>query len=376
MISFHVGIVVGEMGSTGTSRYAEALFNACRENTNLEISLLEMDFKNNRVVQYKDELERNIFSIGITLPHKYLFYSYAIHRFPKTDLLHFTTQNLSYLAGSTSLITCLDLIHQVYPESPYHPIVAKFLYSGLKRTRHIIAISESSKEDLVDLYNIPASRVHVTYLAADKSTFKPIRLTPSHYERFGLEENMRYVLQLGSGTKRKNLHGFLQAIALMKKRNAARDTRFLVAGKFQYKSDRKRIHGLANSLGISDRVHFIGHISDTDLPILYNIADVFVFPSFYEGFGLPILEAMGCGTPVVTSNLSSMPEVAGTAAILVNPYSIKEISDAIASILADGNLAKQLEKKGIQRASEFSWEKTIRKTFDVYCQYSEVRRSE
>jgi len=119
-------------------------------------------------------------------------------------------------------------------------------------------------------------------------------------------------------------------------------------------------------LGLKSCVHFTGYIPEGDLPALYNGADLFVFPSLYEGFGLPVLEAMACGTPVITSNTSSLPEVAGDAALLVDPYDVDAIAEAMRRVLTDLNLAGELRVKGLARASEFSWERTARETLAVY----------
>jgi glycosyltransferase involved in cell wall biosynthesis len=119
-------------------------------------------------------------------------------------------------------------------------------------------------------------------------------------------------------------------------------------------------------LGLENHVHFMGFVPEDELPALYNGADLFVFPSLYEGFGLPVLEAMACGTPVITSNVSSLPEVAGNAALLVDPYNVDELADAMRRILSDPALAADLRARGLERAQQFSWERTAQETLAVY----------
>jgi glycosyltransferase involved in cell wall biosynthesis len=119
-------------------------------------------------------------------------------------------------------------------------------------------------------------------------------------------------------------------------------------------------------LGLENHMHFMGFVPEDDLPALYNGADLFAFPSLYEGFGLPVLEAMACGTPVITSNVSSLPEVAGNAALLVDPYNVDELAGAIRRILSDPALAADLRARGLERARQFSWERTAQETLEVY----------
>lgn len=361
-----VGIVSGDLRSSGTSRYAKELYSNLSACTDIDLSLVELKYESRHMNTWSQSGSAGTIEIPFSMPHKYLFYAYAMRQLPQFDLLHFVTQNLSFLAGKSSIVTCLDLIHHVFPERVYDPVLAKILYSGLRRARRIAAISDATKKDLVELYDIDPRVVHVTYLAVDTRKFHPIRIADEHYHHLGLDSGCRYVLQLTSGTLRKNVHGVLGAFAKLKRDSALDPLKLIVAGGFQYASDEDRIRKLAKHYGLLDEIHFTGRLTDRELCIVYNLAEVFAFPSFYEGFGFPVLEAMACGTPVVTSNVSSLPEVAGAAGVLVNPKSITSIEHGMRMILEDQDLAHQKSQEGRKQARKFSWDKTAQETLNIY----------
>jgi glycosyltransferase involved in cell wall biosynthesis len=180
--------------------------------------------------------------------------------------------------------------------------------------------------------------------------------------RFGLNEP--YILYVGALTLRKNIARALEAFAELNSSHPG--LCFVLAGPSTWK--KTPIASLLERLGITERVLLTGPLTDDDLPALYNGADLFVFPSLYEGFGLPPLEAMACGTPVVTSNASSLPEVVGDAAITVDPYDVDALSGAMRRVLTDPCLRDEMRQKGLARASGFTWERTARETVSVYRQ--------
>ncbi|MHA2028475.1 MAG: glycosyltransferase family 4 protein [Candidatus Kariarchaeaceae archaeon] len=367
-----VAIVTDKVGLTGTSVYALEIFKVAQKSSVFDISLIELDHSTQRTnITSKDD-ETTCVPISLKFPQKHLFYSYAFKKIPKFDLLHFTTQNLSYLAPRNSIITCLDLIYKVYPEKSFRPIIAAFLYKGLKRNRILVAISESTKQDLINEYSIPPEKIRVIHLAADLNHFVHFQNCSQYYSIFGLNPEYRHILVLGSGTRRKNTEGVLYALAILKRRDQLTKTKLLIAGQYLHKSDKHRIQSLISKLGLSENVDFLGRISNDHLPLLYNVVDIFVFPSFYEGFGLPVIEAMACGTPVITSNISSLPEITGDAGILINPYAPREIADAIQSILDDRPFALELSRKGLMQSSKFSWDRTWKMTERIYSLFSEL----
>lgn len=233
------------------------------------------------------------------------------------------------------------------------------LKSAAQKAKKIICVSESTRNDLIKLYSKTSKKAETVLLAFDKDKYKPIN-TP----RDVLKLNSKYLLFVGRLEERKNVINIVKAFALLKEKGEI-EHKLVLAGKpgFNY----ERIFNTISSLppAIKKDIILPGYVSDTDMPDLLAGADVFVYPSLYEGFGIPILEAMSAGVPVVTANRSSMPEVAGDAALCVDPTDEIEITKAIWMILTDEKLRGELIKKGLTRAQEFSWEKTARGILDI-----------
>jgi glycosyltransferase involved in cell wall biosynthesis len=171
-----------------------------------------------------------------------------------------------------------------------------------------------------------------------------------------------YLLYLGGINARKNITQLFTAYARIRERHP--DLLLVVGGKRQWRTG--EIDAAFRRLDLASHVHFTGYVADGDLPALYSAAELFVFPSLYEGFGLPPLEAMACGTPVVTSNVSSLPEAVGDAALTVDPYDVGELVLAIDRLLTDEMLRADLRRRGLERASRFTWARTARETLAIY----------
>lgn len=232
-----------------------------------------------------------------------------------------------------------------------------------KRAARVIAISESTKRDIVEYLDIPEERIAVTHLAAD-GAYKPIdddRLLDEVRARYQLDGD--FLFYVGTVEPRKNLARLIKAYSRLEP--SVRDHyRLVIAGGSGWlNSD---IYALVESLKLEGSVRFLGYVAAADLPVLYNLATAFAYPSLYEGFGLPPLEAMACGVPVVTSNVSSLPEVVGDAALTVDPTDVDMLSDALGSLLRDEALRASLRRKGLYRAAEFSWERAAKETLAVY----------
>jgi glycosyltransferase involved in cell wall biosynthesis len=229
----------------------------------------------------------------------------------------------------------------------------------LKRADRIITISECSKRDIARVYGVPEEKISVTLLAADER----YRVDPEGLPGVALAMLPRpYILNVGTLEPRKNLDGLLKAFAAAKKKGIPHQ--LVVTGAKGW--GESRIAPLVKDLGIEGSVTFTGFIADDDLTHLYREADFFVYPSLYEGFGLPVLESMACGTPVLTSNSSSIPEVAGDAALLVDPQSESELSSAILKLAGDEGLRLSMRGKGLAQAGKFSWERTVCETLSIY----------
>lgn len=229
-----------------------------------------------------------------------------------------------------------------------YPVVAN-------RARRVLTISEFSKEVIQRVLGVPADRIVVTHLGVDDA-FRPRSIAEIERlrQRLGLSEH--YLLSVGALSPRKNLHRLLQAWRRVSQ--SYPDTSLVIVG------EPNLLFSADSSLGeLPPRTTHLTGIDDETLATLYSGAAAFVFPSIYEGFGLPVLEAMAAGTPVVTSNVTSLPEIAGDAAVLMNPYDVGAIADAIDAVLSDEVLRDDLRRRGFARAAQFSWDATARKTW-------------
>jgi len=236
----------------------------------------------------------------------------------------------------------------------------------LRRADKIIAVSNYVKVSLMRYYGIPQRKIQVIYPGIGKefNVIESKKHLETFKEKFGILQP--YILTVATSVERKNLKRTLEAFSLVK--HSHRNLKLVIVG------DREVIQvpilPYVEKLGLQNEVYFPGYLKPEELVYLYNLAEVFVFPSLYEGFGLPVLEAMACGCPVVTSNVSALPEVAGDAAIVVDPYNVEEIESALKRILSDDKLREVMKKKGEARAKLFSWEKCARETLEVYKELS------
>ena len=223
----------------------------------------------------------------------------------------------------------------------------------LRRVDGIITISQSAKNDAVSLLGIPDEKIRVIHLGVNHTRFQP----RTGVGRFA--KSPPYIVNIGARNANKNQARLVAAFARVAAQSP--ELQLFFAGPW-HPADHAWLEAEAERLGVRGRVRHLGYVPDDDLPSLYGNAVAFVFPSLEEGFGLPVLEAMACGGPVVTSSRSSLPEVAGEAALLVDPYSTNDISDAIARLLAEPDLRERLRRCGFARAAQFTWEKTAWET--------------
>ena len=271
---------------------------------------------------------------------------------------------MPYRPGLPTVLTIYDLIPLLFPQQVSSSARLLFRWMtalALRTASHVIVISQATHHDLLTFYHLPPQKVTAIPLAADPA-FHP--QPPAEVERvrrkYGLPEN--YLLYLGINKPHKNLVRLIDAFS----RLTFDVSRFMlvIAGAWdpRYPEPRQR----AESLGLEKTIRFFGPVPEADLPALYSGAALFVFPSLYEGFGLPVLEAMACGVPVICSHTSSLPEVTGDAAIMVNPLDVDELATAMERVLGDPSLREDMSKKGIMQARRFSWERTARETLKVY----------
>lgn len=252
------------------------------------------------------------------------------------------------------VLTVYDMIHEIFDEQlrAYDPEIVEQKQKAVRAAQAIICISENTKKDLLERYSLPESKVTVTYLASEIDASishgpEPIPLRP-------------YYLYVGGRVSYKNFDRLLAAFA--RAVSVRPNITLCIVGPPYNQIEKKRIA----ELGLSDRIEHYGYVSDRHLAKLYRCSVAFVYPSLYEGFGIPPLEAMSCGTPVVASNSSSIPEVVGDAGILFNPTSISDLTDILLMLLDSPAERDRLIAKGYQRAKLFSWERTVSQTVDVY----------
>ena len=366
-----IALVSSRMSGNGTGRVTSELFKALRHIA--KVSCIHMDFSTRSLIELTAGSRRVLTKFQkVPFEHKYLFYYSCQGRIPKFDLYDIMTQNLSFLRLEPKVVTCLDLIHVVYPKRMFETLRGRLLYSGLKKASSIIAISEATKKDLIRIYNIPEDRIFVVYPGVNHDIFRARDNSNEVYAKYKLEESSRYVMHLSSEVPTKNTGLLIKAFHRLKKDSRFADVKLLKIGRAQYEVDRRKTLKLIENLGMQRECMFVDNVSDLDLSKLYNIAELFVFPSLYEGFGLPPLEAMACGTPVVTSNVSSLPEVVGDAGIKVDPHDVHALSEAMYKVLSDEELRKNMVKKGLERAKQFSWERTATETLQVYAKTLEL----
>jgi glycosyltransferase involved in cell wall biosynthesis len=233
--------------------------------------------------------------------------------------------------------------------------------AAVRRADHLLAISEHTRRDLIDLLGAPPAGVTVTHCGVDP-TFRPLDAAQvaAWRARYGLPE--RFILYVGTLEPRKNVPRLLDAYARLRRRGPVPPL-VLVGGRGWRHA---AIDARLAALGLGDAVRFLGYVPAAELPLCYNAAGVFVYPSLYEGFGLPPLEALACGTPVVTSNAASLPEAVGDAAVLVDPRDPAALADALAAALADEPLRQRLRAAGLAQARRFSWRRMAEQTLAVY----------
>lgn len=287
----------------------------------------------------------------------------------RPDLLFVPAHVLPLRHPTLSVVTIHDLGFRFFPRS--HPLVSR-LYLELstlwaaRRATRLIAVSESTRRDLQRLYGLAADRVRVVYEGVS-SHFQPVRdpeILAATLQHYGLE-SAPYFLALGTIQPRKNLPALLRAFRGLLDSLREPDPGYLLALVGRSVGGQDMLAADIERLGLRQKVYRLGYVPDGDLPALYSGALAYVQPSLYEGFGLTVLEALACGAPVVASNTSALPEVVGSAGLLVDPNSPAEMADALRRLVREPVLRTQLADLGQRRAAEFTWERCARDTLRV-----------
>ncbi len=284
----------------------------------------------------------------------------------RADVAHFTNGMMPLASSVRTVVTIHDMSLTLYPK--YHPPRRILLNRPLvdfaaKRADAIITVSHAAKRDIIQHYRIAPERVHVVTEAA-APPFRPIHdaaILEAARRRYALAD--RFILYVGTIEPRKNLPLLLRGLA--QQRRAGHTAHQLVCvGPYGWGS--REVAALIEELGLRDRVRFIGYVPFVDLPAIYNLAEMLVFPSLYEGFGLPVIEAMACGTPVLTGKVSALVEVGGAAVEQVACLDAEHVGEAIVRLAADRERREELRALGIRRAHTFSWRRAARETLAVY----------
>jgi len=314
---------------------------------------IKLDYEN-LTVKYID-IPRHSFTEQILFPVE--FYKSGI------DIFHALLFTVPQLRVSRSIVTIYDIIFEFHPEyfvEKFVKFYRRWVPRGIRRADRVVAISECTKNDIVTRYGVNPDKVRVIYCAAGDA-FVPItdqgRLEEVRV-KYGLPE--KFILFVGSLEPRKNLMRLLEAYAAVKDRIPHK---LVISGKpgWYYREFLERI----KEPELAGHVHYTGYADADDLPCLYNLAEIFIYPSLYEGFGLPVLEAMSCGAPVITSDTSSMKEIGEGAALLVDPKSPEDIKNALLKMQQE-DTRRKFRELGFKRAGRFSWDGIIRDYISLY----------
>ena len=329
------------------------------------MALLVVTTEKSGVDKYSQELARRL-DVKTVESRRYLslIEGYQLSRLlgSQDGIIHLPNQNFAryaLLVKNPYIVTVHDLVRLCFgftKESISERIMLKLDIRGIKRASHIIAISQTTRKDLIKYLKIPDDRISVIYNGIDHSLLKPYKVRLF---------DKPYILYVGSERPRKNLGRLFEAFAVLRKEfPELLLVKVGVAGRTR--EYRQEIMRKLDSLRIAPAVIFVEYVSELDLAYYYSSAALLAYPSFYEGFGFPPLEAMACGCPAVTSDTSSLPEVVGEAGIMFNPYDTDSLVEAMRKVLTDSELRDDMVRKGLEQAEKFSWERTARETQEVY----------
>lgn len=371
--SLKIGIICDHIdyGAAGVGRYIRELLK----------NLLNSDKENEYILIHKNASSDSIYSGNIidkVFPLKYKYLP-ALSLLSRARLINqWAENNLTILHQPANLfpfenkrnLKNVTTIHDIVPllfHSSFHTYYSYLTWKlifplTLERSHKIIVPSNHTKQDILNRFDIDRSKIAVIYNAADDK-YKPIECSDSIKQKL-LKKYMlpeSFILTVSTIEPRKNLIRLIQAYNQIK--NVIRQKLVIVGARgWMYSNTFKCV----KELNCESDVIFAGYIDEHDLPLIYNLSSLFIFPSLYEGFGLPVLEAMKCGTPVAVSRISSLPEVAGNAAIYFDPYDINEMANSIVHIISNEKLQDSMRAEGFLQAAKFDWKQNAQRTLDIY----------
>jgi len=347
-------------------------------------TLAQLDQQNNYTLMFTPDAPRN----GLQFFQKYPNFSHKSYPLPErwmtigwhrlylplpvewltghVDLFHSPNFILPPIRHAKTLLTVHDLSFIRHPQGAVVKLrrwLEKVVPRSLARADHVLADSHSTKQDLIDIYNILPEKITVVG-AGVEARFRPIldsTVLDSVRNRYRLPPTEKFILSLGTLEPRKNFTGLIQAFS----QSPVRETHHLViAGGKGWLYD--EIFAAAETSSVADRIHLIGFVADNDLPALYSLADIFAYPSHYEGFGIPVIEAMACGTPVVCANNSSLPEVAGRSALQIIATDTVTLAEALHHMATDNSLRENAIAEGFIQAKKFNWPDAAKRLLEIY----------
>jgi len=337
---------------------------------NIISNLLSIDKKNKYYLIHNRKINKDIFNKTNNLiiplpkikPRELLWHFYTL---PKKleklglDIFHSTAQ-LNSISNTKykKMITIHDLAAIKFPHTHnlYPRLSAKYILPKvISKSDKIIAVSENTKKDIINYFKVDKDKIEVIYEAAEK-IFKPVK-TKKVLEKYNIDQP--YILYVGTIEPRKNINLIIKAFQEIKRNNLPH--KLVIVGKFGWK-----YQSILTSLKGSNDIILTGYVKKEDLPEFYSNAEFLVYPSLYEGFGLPPLQAMACSCPVISSNTSSLPEVIGNAGILINPKDKETLKSSMLKLIKDRSLISELKKKGLKQSKKFSWEESAKKTLNIY----------
>jgi alpha-1,3-rhamnosyl/mannosyltransferase len=348
----------------GTGTYASNLLKHLRARLGLGFEVFD---------GIERERENNVIKRQITTAKQLFWYHWHFPRSlrGKFDLFHGPAFFVPFRTPCPSVTTVLDLTPILFPH--HFTFIARVYFRlalpyALKHASAIFCISEHSRQDLLKAYKVDPAKVHTVYPGVEHERFHPqVRLDRTWAESAGIKN--KYVLHVGTLFYRKNVPVLLRAVARLRDAGSWGDRQLVLGGaEIRLLRGAEDIHATIDRLRLQDIVVLTGRVPSEHLPGLYAGAEVLVMPSIYEGFGFPVVEAMACGTPVICSNVSSLPEVAGEAALTFDPQDDAALAEHLGRVLADDALHAEMRRKGLEHAGTFRWERAAEQTEAIYRQ--------
>lgn len=343
---------------------------------NLVKNILTVDKENQYVLVHSKKINLDIYknAKNIVIPSflpPYIDFMRKLIIFPsllrkeRFDIIHSPVQFGIFLfpTNAKNILTVHDLSSLIFPRmySSYNFTVHKLIFPRILKNIDIIIVpSESTRNDMIKILGLQKEKIVVINSGVDKR-FKPIKDAKEYIrKKYGISKP--FILNVNTLDLRKNINTLLKAFYELKKKGLI--YKLIIIGKSG--DAYKQIISYIQRFNLSNDVTLMGLIDENDIPYFYSAADLFVFPSLYEGFGFPVLEAMACGCPVITSNSSSLPEIVGKAGLMVDPINTKKLAEGMIEMLINKNLRKSMIKRGLKRAKTFSWENTAKETLKIY----------